>query len=1465
MAKISCAAKLYLYLKPKLHPSFAKQDLFTIFNALELITNYFQPQDLDMKISYSITGICCFFTLLFSAQENVINQQFPEFNEGNVTAIAVDEEYDRIYLGGNFERLIPADTTIKEFLDEVNVNTGFSTNQIPETNGAITNIVADGSGGKFLCGDFSKVGNFNRKSLVHLNAENKVTALSLELNGAVNDVLIDEIENALYIGGSFTTVNGVKRNNLCAIDLDSYDLMPWNPQTNGRVYDLEQKGDTIFFSGGFSGVGKIRQYSLTLDLDENKIVDKGLVTDRQIRSAEPDGEGGWFIGGNFTTVQGVDQPRLAHIDADGNLTDFAPNITLDGTYNFYITVNTIVLEDGVIYIGGNFNAVNGIPRRNAAALDAETGQVLPWRPNPNEQVRHIEAYNDSILLGGDFTRIKTDQTKEFLALVDKQSGIPSNSFDYNFNSIVREFKVNGSNIHVVGDFSFVSNILSNTFVTLHPEDGTFTPVDASSRLTGTMYCLELVGDTLFVGGDFSEVNPTIGVQHLAAFNWVSGELYDWTGPSFAQGLGSGRGIYELERVDNQLYIGGKYYKADGIPHQLVVSIDLQNMQLGEPLFSFFELYYDNRCTLLEKGNGELLISSNCESAQPNLRLNFGAVSRTGEILDLTIPMSDGGIWTELSFDRVSDIEVVDDKIYAAGDFIGGNYLNNVSYLLSASRITGEVDPSFGNLNGRVITFERDGDKLYFGGEFTEIDGESKRFMSRINLPTNSLDAWNVFIQGTRVNTIEVDGSDFYCGGDFTRVKGIDRANFARINKSGFVVEPFVLEPNGEVFSIFKQGSDILVGGSFSRISTPNLTFNTPNLSVLDRLTGNLIEIDGYPNGLVQRVALTDDHILLAGDFDQIGDSARAGIAALDRQTLEVSAWGRNLEALPGNLSVRDLKVDGDRVYYTGLVGYQNNNLDNLGALDVETGELVDWPQVGFNFTIGDKFNALALSDTSVYVGGGYVVTRIGDGTIRKELLEIGKIGGEMTSFKYSKTSTIFGCCNKIVEVNDLEVFGNDLIVAGVLHAGGDGIGKVNLTTGDLVELPNGGIPSGGGPPFYNEFFAFGFDIEIVDSALYLAAGAFTARYDFTTNNYSDIYSSEDWYDIKFDAGDLGGQRWDPIYTAFAITTDSDGNVHIGGDFEQIIQKTRSRFASIENVIPPVECTLPLAGVVSTESPSRDICLNNEELDIVQAEVSGNSGNGVFILHDSDYNVVSARFTGTFKLDNHPAENYFVSHVAYAEDEIEQVINLNDLTDCVSISNSFPVTSFRADAGSISTSDPKNYCVADLPATINFDRINSSGPNQGFALLNGSNQIIEISQDGSFLLEDLAIGNYKVASISTDVTVVLEDIQVNNLDPCFDYSNIIKVKIQACGQLIMASNPNPVTDVSNVTFTTAESENVQLELFDLTGKRIGLIYAGAAESQVPYQFQYDTSALPAGVYIYKLTADSEVKTVKLLKN
>jgi len=656
----------------------------------------------------------------------------------------------------------------------------------------------------------------------------------------------------------------------------------------------------------------------------------------------------------------------------------------------------------------------------------------------------------------------------------------------------------------------------------------------------------------------------------------------------------------------------------------------------------------------------------------------------------------------------------------------------------------------------------------------------------------------------------------------------------------------------------EQYDRIYLGGNFDELRGGNSAIIDPNFMVIDRTTGDIIETPSIPNGIVFKIATAGDYIIATGDFTQFGDSLRAGIAALDRATLEVTPWGRNLAPLINDVTVRDIEIDENRVYYTGKTSFLGNTQINLGALDLETGELLDWPTESLSMDDGDQFLSLALADTSVFVGGNFFIIPSSGGGFVDNVLEIGKSGGELTDFRVVETLTPFGCCNKISRANEMVVYENDLIVAGVLHIGGDGIGKVDLETGELIPLANAGLPSGG-DPFNNEFYAGGFDLELSGTTLYFAAEAFTGAYSFETNQYVDVYSNTDWYNIVFDGGAIGSPRWDPIYTARAICSDQNGTVYVGGNFNEILDSSRKGFAVLE------ECVEPLAGTVFTSSETLDICLNDGIVNEIQAEVEGNTGQGAFVYHDADYNISAAKTTGLFFPGSIPPGEYFISHVAYTYIESANITNLNDLRGCYSLSNALPVNTFVAEAGNISTQDVTSICVADLPITISVDRVNSTGLNQGFALLTSSNQIVSINADSEVLFDGLSPGNYKILSVSTQTDVDLEEISPSNIPDCFDASNAIVVNITACEELLIASNPNPVVDVSQVSFTTVESENVQLELFDLTGKRIGLIYAGMAPGQTPMMFQYDTSSLPQGVYIYKLTTESEVKTTKFLKN
>ena len=64
--------------------------------------------------------------------------------------------------------------------------------------------------------------------------------------------------------------------------------------------------------------------------------------------------------------------------------------------------------DGLaLYVGGNFTTVNGLTQRRIARFDTTTGQLTSWKPTgwPNNVVRAIAVSADRVYIGGAFTSL----------------------------------------------------------------------------------------------------------------------------------------------------------------------------------------------------------------------------------------------------------------------------------------------------------------------------------------------------------------------------------------------------------------------------------------------------------------------------------------------------------------------------------------------------------------------------------------------------------------------------------------------------------------------------------------------------------------------------------------------------------------------------------------------------------------------------------------------------------------------------------------------------------------------------------------------------------------------------------------------------------------------------------------------------------------------------------------------------
>jgi uncharacterized delta-60 repeat protein len=144
--------------------------------------------------------------------------------------------------------------------------------------------------------------------------------------------LAEQPDGRVVIGGSFVSVNGVFRSRIARFTAD------------GSL-------DTTFLDGLF-GVGGA-----------------GLVTSLALQ-----GDGKILIGGSFTNVNGVARQGVARLNRDGSLdTTFLDGLsgaTTSEPGNCFISA-MVLQSDGKVLIGGVFDFINGVPRKNLPRLNSD--------------------------------------------------------------------------------------------------------------------------------------------------------------------------------------------------------------------------------------------------------------------------------------------------------------------------------------------------------------------------------------------------------------------------------------------------------------------------------------------------------------------------------------------------------------------------------------------------------------------------------------------------------------------------------------------------------------------------------------------------------------------------------------------------------------------------------------------------------------------------------------------------------------------------------------------------------------------------------------------------------------------------------------------------------------------------------------------------------------------------------------
>ena len=82
-----------------------------------------------------------------------------------------------------------------------------------------------------------------------------ITTFNHNVNGSIRALAVSPDAATLYVGGDFTTVDGISRSRLAAFKLSDGSLTSWAPNPNARVGAIYPTAQTVYVGGSFGVIG----------------------------------------------------------------------------------------------------------------------------------------------------------------------------------------------------------------------------------------------------------------------------------------------------------------------------------------------------------------------------------------------------------------------------------------------------------------------------------------------------------------------------------------------------------------------------------------------------------------------------------------------------------------------------------------------------------------------------------------------------------------------------------------------------------------------------------------------------------------------------------------------------------------------------------------------------------------------------------------------------------------------------------------------------------------------------------------------------------------------------------------------------------------------------------------------------------------------------------------------------------
>lgn len=333
---------------------------------------------------------------------------------GQVRSIEIDTASSKIYIVGDFTKYNNNTVNgIARLNMDGSYDSTFITGTGFNANANVVKI--DKNGDILVGGNFTQYNGSQVNRFVKLNQEGSLVTQYTGFNGEVYDIAVTISGKAYIAGKftTYSEVNTISANGLIRLNIDAtadleFAVNSGFTGTNPFVKKIRLKSDNSILAIGnftnYQGVpaSNIVQLTETGQIDQDFDYGLGFVAGSVLEDIAIDQVDNVLVCGSFTSYNNTPVTNLVKLTRSGEI---------DETFTNSIGANGKITQvakdlDSKFYIGGEFSTYNGVPARGLARLSINGELDYGFDTSSgfnNLSVNHILIKNDDVYIAGGFT------------------------------------------------------------------------------------------------------------------------------------------------------------------------------------------------------------------------------------------------------------------------------------------------------------------------------------------------------------------------------------------------------------------------------------------------------------------------------------------------------------------------------------------------------------------------------------------------------------------------------------------------------------------------------------------------------------------------------------------------------------------------------------------------------------------------------------------------------------------------------------------------------------------------------------------------------------------------------------------------------------------------------------------------------------------------------------------------------